>query len=102
MLIQGSARSDDGAVRVTVGTGGALRELEIRQSALAMGGRELAATVLRLTDLATAEAVSRARNLLRAKLSGLPVDALAALGCTQDDELAEQVESTVPTTWRDL
>lgn len=102
MSIQGSARSGDGAVRVTVGVGGALRELEIRESALAVGGRELAATILRLTEFAAAEAAGRARHLLRDELAGLPADALAALGFAGDGELAEQVESTVPETWREL
>lgn len=102
MNTTGSARSADGAVKVTVGPGGALRALDMRDDALAMGGRRLADTVLELVRIATVEATSRARNRLRDELAGLPADALAALGLADDPELAEQVESTVPVTWRDV
>lgn len=97
MIVEGTARSADGSVRVTVGPGGVLRALEIRAD------HQLARTVLELAAIATSEAASRARNLLSGELSGLPADALAALGFTDHDaELAERIESTVPPTWRDL
>lgn len=102
-VLSGSARSADGTVSLTVGPGGALLALEIRNDALAMGGRHVADTVLALTRIATAEMAHRARQQLRDELAGLPADALAALGFPDEDaELAEQVESTVPVTWRDL
>lgn len=101
-MIEGTARSADGSVRITVGPGGMLTGLEIRQSALDGGARKLAATVLRLAALATATASERARHLLRDQLTGLPDDALAALGFTTDPRLVEEVESTVPVTWQDL
>jgi hypothetical protein len=102
-VLEGTARSADGGIRLTVGPGGVLKTLEVRESALAQGGRRLADTVLALTRLATAEVAHRARNELRTELAGLPDDLLAALGFTAEDpDLAEQVESTVPLTWRDL
>jgi hypothetical protein len=101
--LTGTARSADGGIRLTVGPGGVLRTLEIRESALTEGGRRLADTVLELARLATAEVAHRARNALRAELTGLPVDMLAALGFPDEDaELAERVESTVPLTWQDM
>ncbi|HEX3588293.1 MAG TPA: YbaB/EbfC family nucleoid-associated protein [Pseudonocardiaceae bacterium] len=102
MTVEGSARSADGGVRVTVGPGGVLKALEIRQDALDHGGRHLARTILDLATVATAAASERARHLLRDELAGLPDDALAALGFTTDARLVEEVESTVPVTWRDL
>lgn len=100
--IEGSARSADGAISMTVGLGGVLRELEIRDDALRRGGRELARVLLDLARQATAHAGQRARNRLRDELTGLPADALAALGFTEDEELVERVESTTPATWRVL
>ena len=102
-VLEGTARSADGAIRLTVGPGGVLKTLEVRESALELGGRRLAETVLELTRHATAEVAHRAREELRAELAGLPADLLAALGFRPEDaELAEQVESTVPLTWQDL
>src|ERR1700743_2816234 len=102
-VLSGSARSADGTVALTVGPGGVLLALEIREGALDLGGRHVAETVLALTRIATAEMAHRARQRLRDELAGLPADALAALGFPDEDpELVEQVESTVPQTWRDL
>lgn len=100
-VVEGVARNADGSIRVTVGPGGMLRDLELRDAALTQGGRRLADTVVELVRVATAEAAQRARHLLRAELDGLPAAALAALGFPDDDELIEQVESTTPPTWRD-
>jgi hypothetical protein len=100
--IDGTALSEDGQVRVTVGLGGVLRGLDIRDEALGQGGRRLAATVLELTRLASVQAAQRARHRFRDELAGLPEDALAALGFTDDTELVETAEATTPATWRDF
>jgi DNA-binding protein YbaB len=100
--MEGTARSADGSVRVTVGPGGMLRGLEIRPAALNRGGRWVADTIVDLVRVATAAAGERARHRLREELAGLPADALAALGITADPKLVEEVESTVPLTWQDL
>lgn len=102
--LEGAARNADGSVRVVVGPGGALRELELREDALARGARHLAAVVLDVVRVATAEVGERARQLVRAELDGLPDDALAALGyeVAADVDLREQVESTTPDTWQVL
>lgn len=100
--IDGTALSADGQIRVTVGLGGVLRGLDIRDEALGQGGRRLAATVLELARLASVQAAQRARHRFRDELAGLPGDALAALGFTDDTELVETAESTTPATWRDF
>jgi type VI protein secretion system component VasA len=100
--LDGTALSAYGQVRVTVGLGGVLRGLDIRDEALAQGGRRLAATVLELARLASVQAAQRARHHFRDELAGLPQDALAALGFTDDSELVESAESTTPVTWRDF
>ena len=100
--IDGTALSADGLVRVTVGLGGVLHSLDIRDQALGQGGRRLAATVLDLARQASVQAAQRARHRFREELAGLPRDALAALGFTDDSDLVETAESTTPPTWRDL
>ncbi|HEX5117864.1 MAG TPA: YbaB/EbfC family nucleoid-associated protein [Pseudonocardiaceae bacterium] len=102
ITVEGTARSADGSIRVTVGPGGMLRGLEIRPAALDRGGRWVADTVLDLVRVATAAAGERARHQLRDELDGLPPEALAALGFATDERLVEEVESTVPLTWQDL
>lgn len=100
--IEGSALSADGLVRVTVGLGGVLRGLDIRDEAFGQGGLRLARTVLDLARQASAQAAARARHRFREELAGLPDEALVALGFTDDADLVEQAESTVPATWRDF
>jgi hypothetical protein len=100
--IDGTALSADGLVRVTVGLGGVLRGLDIRDEALGQGGRRLAATVLELARVAGVQAAQRARHRFREELADLPQEALAALGFTDDTELVETAESTTPATWRDF
>lgn len=100
--IDGSALSADGLIRVRVGLGGVLRGLDIRDEALGQGGQRLAAAVLELARVASVQAAQRARHRFRAELAGLPQDALAALGFTDDTDLVETAESTTPATWRDF
>jgi hypothetical protein len=102
ITVEGTARSADGSIRVTVGPGGMPRDLEIRQVALDRGGRWVAETLLNLIRVATAAAGERARHQLREELVGLPAEALAALGFSTDARLVEEVESTMPMTWQDL
>ncbi|HEX3783239.1 MAG TPA: YbaB/EbfC family DNA-binding protein [Pseudonocardiaceae bacterium] len=100
--IEGTALSADGLVRVTVGLGGGLRALDIRDEALGQGGLRLARTVLELARHAGAQAAQRARHQFREELADLPDEALAALGFTDDAELVEAAESTTPATWQDF
>jgi hypothetical protein len=102
ITVEGTARCADGSIRVTVGPGGMVRGLEIRQAALERGGRWVADTILDLVRVATAAAGERARHQLRDELAGLAPEALAALGFTTDERLVEEVESTMPVTWQDL
>ncbi|RZQ65683.1 YbaB/EbfC family nucleoid-associated protein [Amycolatopsis suaedae] len=55
-----TAQSDDGAVRVSVGAGGALSGLEIDQRAMSRQSAELSAEILRLAARAQAAAARRA------------------------------------------
>ena len=101
--IDGTALSGDGLIRVTVGLGGVLRGLDIRDEALGQGGARLARTVLDLARLAGVQAAQRARHRFREELAGLPDDALSALGFpVADPGTVEAVESTTPATWRDF
>ncbi len=100
--IEGTALSADGLIRVTVGLGGVLRGLDIRDEALGQSGPRLARTVLELARHASTQAAQRARHRFREELAGLPDEALAALGFADDADLVEQAESTVPATWRDF
>ena len=93
MSITGSARTRD--VAVEVHPGGALATLSITDRALREGGPALAATLLNLVRLATAEADQRTRHSL-----GLDGKAATTLGLTTDTELTEAVETTTPDSWR--
>jgi hypothetical protein len=100
--VYGTARSANGSVKVVVGPGGVLRSVELTAAALDDGPSSLAAAVLAVTRVATAEANQRMRNRLRAELTGLPADSVRALGFTDDSDVVDRVESTVPDTWRDF
>jgi DNA-binding protein YbaB len=102
MTVEGTARNAEGSIRLTVAPGGALRTLDIRPTALDLGTRHLADTILALAKLATAQANQRATHLMCDVLAGLPPASLAALGCAPDPALMEAVESTTPDTWQDL
>lgn len=84
-------------VTVEVHPGGALSALTLTPAALDVGASVLASTVVAAVASATAQANQRTKHALREALTGLD---LSALGLSQSDVLTEQVESTVPNTWR--
>jgi len=84
-------------VSVEVHPGGALSALALTPAALDLGAAVLAATVVETVASATAQANQRTKHALRTALDGLD---LSALGLSHSGALTEQVESTVPDTWR--
>ncbi len=84
-------------VTVTVHPGGALTALALSPAALSLGASALASTVVEAVATATAVANQRTKHALRQALKGVDP---AAVGLTHEATLTEQVESTVPTTWR--
>jgi hypothetical protein len=84
-------------VSVEVHPGGALSALALTPAALDLGAAVLAATVVETVASATAQANQRTKHALRTALDGLD---LSALGLSHSAALTEQVESTVPDTWR--
>lgn len=61
--LRGVAKSRAGDVRVEVDTSGALKDLEVSDTALDRGGRELAGEVLRLVAMATVDVQRRMLEL---------------------------------------
>jgi DNA-binding protein YbaB len=84
-------------VSVEVHPGGALSALSLSPAALDLGAAVLAATVVETVASATAQANQRTKHALRTALDGLD---LSVLGLSHSAALTEQVESTVPDTWR--
>lgn len=63
--IEHTARSKDGLVAVTVGTGGRLRGIELHPRVYrSLSPSELAEAIMRQADMATAEAAERGRALM--------------------------------------
>lgn len=90
--ITGTAAGQRGAIAVEVYPGGALSSITLTDSALRLGPRLLAASILATVAEATAQANQRTKHALR--------DALSGLGLDSDPALIERVESTTPETWR--
>jgi hypothetical protein len=88
VIITGEAQ--DGGVAVEVGPGGGLRSLTLGDRAPRLGGERLAETILRLVDLATAQANQRVHNA---------VPGADALGLRVDPALVDDIERTTPDTW---
>jgi hypothetical protein len=88
--ITGTARSR--GVAVAVHPGGALAAITLSPQALALGTRELAATIVGTVAEAAALANQRTRHALGV--------ALTVLGLDSDATLVEQAEATTPPTWR--
>jgi hypothetical protein len=94
-VITGTARDSSAQMTVTVGPGGGLVDLTLTSRSTRLGGRGLAVAILALVARATAEA-----NLRVVRESSLDDGDLDALGMGLDGQLAEEVESTTPETWR--
>ena len=90
MTIVGEGRDDAAGVAVEVFPGGGLRSLTLGDRALRLSGDRLAATIVRLVDLATARANQQAHHAFAG---------LDSLGLDVDPALAEEIESTTPDTW---
>jgi hypothetical protein len=88
--IVGTARKS--GVAVEVYPGGALSSITLSEHALALGTKQLAASVLGAIAEATALANQRTKHALG--------DALTVLGFDSDAELVELVEATTPDSWR--
>jgi len=84
-------------VTAEVCPGGALATLTLTQQAVDQGATALAASVVEAIAVATAQANQRTKHALEEALTGIDP---TTLGLTQPESLTEQVESTVPTTWR--
>lgn len=84
-------------VTVEVCPGGALAALTLTQQAVDQGATVLAASVVEAIAVATAQANQKTKHALAEALTDIDP---ATLGLTQQESLTEQVESTVPTTWR--
>lgn len=93
--IKGAATSR--GVSVEVHPGGAMTALTMTPAALDLGATRLAATIVDAVAAATAQANQRTKHALRAALTGLD---LSVVGLSHSADLTEQVESTVPDTWR--
>jgi hypothetical protein len=87
--ITGTARAR--GVTVEVFPGGALRTLTLSPAALALGTRELAASIVDTVAAATAAANLRTTHALGV--------ALSVLGLESDGKMVERAESTTPQTW---
>jgi hypothetical protein len=90
VTIVGEGRDNAAGVAVEVFPGGGLRSLTLSDRALRLGGDRLAATIVRLVDLATARANQSAHNA---------IPSLDGLGLDVDPALAEDIELTTPDTW---
>lgn len=84
-------------VTAEVSPGGGLAGLALSQQAVDLGAAALAETVVEAVAQATAQANQRTKHALREALTGVDP---AVLGLAQSESLTEQVESTVPDTWR--
>lgn len=87
--ITGTARAR--GITVEVHPGGALSSLTLSPAALALGTRELAASIVDTVAAATAAANQRTTHALGV--------ALSVLGLESDRTAVERAESTTPQTW---
>ena len=87
--IKGTARTR--GVSAEVFPGGALAALTLSPAALALGPRELAASIVDTVAAATAAANQRTTHALGV--------ALSVLGLESDRSMVERVEATTPQTW---
>jgi hypothetical protein len=95
---EATARADDGSITVHAGPGGGIRSVELTGAALDRGASWLAGEILRTAATATAHARVRTRAALR--VAGVDERTLDGVGLPEHKELAQQLESTTPTTWR--
>jgi hypothetical protein len=87
--ITGTARAH--GITVEAHPGGALSSLTLSPAALALGTRELAASIVDTVAAATAAANQRTTHALGV--------ALSVLGLESDRTAVERAESTTPQTW---
>lgn len=85
--VRGWAENDRGSVRATVDVHGALQDLALSESALALGGDELGREIVRLARRAQQEALRQGVAELGTALGDAgTLDSLRELGLPQDED----------------